>query len=69
VTELLLFLLGVAVTAAVLGAFAFLIRAEIGDGRIARAEAAGLDHELDETLSEARAAAVDGAVEPAPRRR
>lgn len=52
--EILLFLLGLVITAAVLGAFAFLIRAELQDGRIARAEAAGLDHELDETLTEVR---------------
>jgi hypothetical protein len=59
--DLPLFLLGIVVTLAVLGAFAFLIRAEIQDGRIARADAAGLDHELDETLGEMAAAPPDGA--------
>jgi hypothetical protein len=50
----LLFLVGLAVTAAVLAAFALLIYAEVQDGRTADAYAAGENHDLDETVAEVR---------------
>jgi hypothetical protein len=50
--EIALFLIGLAVTTAVLTAFALLIRAEVQDGRIDAAQREGRDHELDETVTE-----------------
>lgn len=51
-----LFLVGLAVTAAVLAAFALLIYAEVQDGQTADAYAAGENHDLDETVAEQRRA-------------
>lgn len=67
--DVLLFLIGLAVTASVFTAFALLIQAEIRDGRIADADAAGVDHELDETVAEHRAAKAEARYsKPAMRR-
>jgi hypothetical protein len=57
--EIALFLIGLAVTAAVLTAFALLVRSEIQDGRIDAAEREGRAHELDETVSEITAPSND----------
>lgn len=54
--DVALFLIGLLITCAVCAAFALLIRAEIGDGAIAEADAAGRNHELDETVEDARGA-------------
>jgi hypothetical protein len=54
----LLFLVGLAVTTAVLAAFALLVYAEIQDGRTADAYAAGDVHDFDETVAGRRAAHV-----------
>ncbi|UUY05422.1 hypothetical protein LRS13_07840 [Svornostia abyssi] len=48
----LLFLVGLAITAAVLAAFGLLIYAEIQDGQTADAVAAGENHSLDDTVTE-----------------
>lgn len=50
----LLFLVGLAITAAVLAAFGLLIYAEVQDGKTASAEAAGENHSLDDTVAERR---------------
>lgn len=50
----LLFLVGLAVTAAVLAAFGLLIYAEVQDGKTVSAEAAGENHSLDDTVAERR---------------
>ncbi len=57
--ESILFTVGLIVTVAVFGAFAFLIKAELEDGRIAAADRAGRPHVLDDTVAERRAAAAE----------
>jgi hypothetical protein len=55
----ILFTVGLFVTVAVFAAFAFLIKAELEDGRIAAADRAGEPHVLDDTVGERRAAAAE----------
>jgi len=52
--EILLFLIGLAVTAAVVTAFGLLIYAEVQDGKTADAVDAGENHSLDDTVAERR---------------